>query len=242
MRAMTNLRRRHRPTERDLAAFADGSLSPARRERVARAVAASPELEAALRDQRVAIAAVHGAAMASAPPATRARLERTRPSAPPARRARALALAGVAATATALAMALGASPGGPPTVADTALLSTHAAEAPVPASARGTTLTFPDWSRRLGWHALGARHDTLAGRQVTTVFYHRGRAVVAYSIVAGVPVPLGSPARTSIYRGRTFSSFMAHGRRVVTWLRHGHTCVLSGARTDTDVLRRLATS
>jgi anti-sigma factor RsiW len=242
MRAMTNLRRRDRPTERDLAAFADGSLSPTRRERVERAVAASPELEAALRDQRVAIAAVHHAATASAPTAVRARLERTRPSAPPARRARALALAGVAATAAALAITLGASPGGPPTVADAALLSTRAAVAPVPASARGTTLTFPDWSTRPGWDALGARHDTLAGRQVTTVFYRRGGAVVAYSIVAGVPAPLGSPARTSVYRGRTFSSFMAHGRRVVTWVRDGHTCVLSGARTDTDVLRRLATS
>src|SRR3954468_15332303 len=149
MRAMTNLRRRDRPTERDLAAFADGSLSPARRERVERAVAASPDLEAALRDQRVAIAAMHDAASVSAPTATRARLERTRPSAPPARRARTLALAGIAATAAALALPLGARRRGAPTVADAARLSTRAA-APVPASARGTTLTFPDWSTRPG--------------------------------------------------------------------------------------------
>jgi hypothetical protein len=146
------------------------------------------------------------------------------------------------ATGAVLAVTLGAGPGGAPTVADAALLSTRAAVAPVPASARGTTLTFPDWSTRLGWHALGARHDTLAGRQVTTVFYRRGRAVVAYSIVAGAPAPLGSPARASTSRGRTFSSFTANGRRVVTWVRRGHTCVLSGARTDTAVLRRLATS
>src|SRR3954453_24175336 len=103
MRAMTNLRRRDLPTERDLAVFADGSLSPPRREGVERAVAALPDLEAALRDQRGAIAAMHVAASVSAPTATRARLERTRPSAPPARRASTLALAGILATSAGLA-------------------------------------------------------------------------------------------------------------------------------------------
>jgi anti-sigma factor RsiW len=238
---MTSRRRRDRPSERDLAALADGSLSPARREGVERAVAASPELEAAVHDQRLALAAVRDAATPSAPAALRARLERTRPSARPARRARALAIAGGAATAAALVITLGGSPGGPPTVTGAALLSTRAAVAPVPARARGTTLAFPDWSGRSGWKAIGARHDTLAGRQVTTAFYRRGRAVVAYSIVAGAPAALGSPARASTYRGRAFSSFTAQGRRVVTWVRGGHTCVISGARTDTAVLRRLAT-
>jgi anti-sigma factor RsiW len=65
-----------RPSERDLAALADGSLAPgARRARVERAVAASPELQALVRDQRRAIESVRSAAAATrASEALRARV------------------------------------------------------------------------------------------------------------------------------------------------------------------------
>jgi anti-sigma factor RsiW len=68
-----NRRRRpcERPAERDIASLADGRLAPERRERVERAVAASAELQAALRDQRLAIAAVRATAEEPTPVALR---------------------------------------------------------------------------------------------------------------------------------------------------------------------------
>src|SRR5437763_46638 len=99
--------RRDGPTERDLAALADGSLSPARRTRVERTVAASPELQADLREQRLAISAVHAAATERAPAALRARVAYARPSRRPARRIGALAVAGAAGIAATIVLALG---------------------------------------------------------------------------------------------------------------------------------------
>ena len=50
--------RETKPTERELAALADGSLAPERRAEVERLVAASPELQAVLAEQRRAVQAI----------------------------------------------------------------------------------------------------------------------------------------------------------------------------------------
>ena len=53
--------------------------------------------------------------------------------------------------------------------------------------------------------------------------------------------PLGfSPAGRSIVQGTELRSLTAGGRRAVTWLRGGHTCVLSGTGTTHAALLRLA--
>src|SRR3954452_20172127 len=89
---MINRRNSERPSERDLAALADGSLPPARRARVERAVAASPELQAELRDQCYALDAVRAAGAERAPAALRARVATVRPAPRPGRRIGALAV------------------------------------------------------------------------------------------------------------------------------------------------------
>ena len=243
------LRRRDRPSEPDLAALADGSLGPARRARVERAVAASPELQAELHDQRVAVAAVRDLASERAPAALRARVALARPARRPARRIGALAVAGTAAVAAAAVLTLGGGPATTPTAADAAVLGTRPPGAPAPQAVddrpvlrgpRGAGLPFPYWQDHFGWKAIGQRHDRLDGRPATTVFYrHRGQ-IIAYTIVGGAPLPAGTPARTTAREGTVLRGFAAHGRHVVTWLRRGHTCVLSGTGTANAALLRLA--
>src|SRR3954454_5670218 len=247
---MTSRRHLDRPTERDLAALADASLAPERRAGVERAVAASPELQAELRDQRYALDAVRAASAERAPAALRARVAVARPARRrPARRIGALAAAGIAAIAAVIAVTLGGGGAESPSVADAAVLSTRPAAAAVPEPARGTAtlsrpreagVLFPSWAGHFGWRAIGSRQDRLVGRSATTVFYRRHGQVIAYTIVGGGPLPLGSPARATARDGIALRSLTTHGRSAVTWLRGGHTCVLSGTGTTHSALLRLA--
>src|SRR5204862_4213150 len=118
---MTIHRRPYRPTERDLAALADGSLAPARRERVERAVAESPDLQTRLREQRYALDAVRATHEVRAPTALGMRVAHARPSRTRVPRMPALA-AGATAAAAAVAVLLATSGGDQPTVADAAAL------------------------------------------------------------------------------------------------------------------------
>jgi hypothetical protein len=241
--------RDRRPTERELAALADGSLDPARRERVERAVAASPELQADLRDQRFALGAVRAAAGERAPAHLRARVALTRPARRRARPLRAVAAAGAAAAAAAVAISVGGGAAGAPTVADAAALASRPPAAAVPEPARGAaTLTtpraaglrFPYWQGHFGWRTAGSRRDRVGDRPATTVFYRRGDQTIAYTIVAGGPLRAGAPARATVRDGTALRTLTSHGRLAVTWLRRGHTCVLSGTHTTRDALLRLA--
>jgi hypothetical protein len=243
--------RRHRDetTERDLAALADGSLSPARRARVERAVAHSPQLQAELRDQREALDAVRTAAAERAPATLRARVALARPPHRPARRVGALAVAGAAAMAATIVLAVGGGPTETPSVADAAVLGERPPAAPVPDVASdavaltrplGAGLPFPEWEGNFGWKAIGMRSDRLDGRPATTVFYRRRSQVVAYTIVGGGPLPVGARATRSTREGTALRSLVVHGRRTVTWLRRGHTCVLSGTTATGATLLRLA--
>ena len=164
------LRRRDRPSERDLAALADGSLAPEQRARVERAVAGSPELQAELRDQRYALDAVRAASAERAPAALRARVAQSRPARRPVRRIGAVAVAGTAAIAAAIALTLGGGPAEAPSVADAAVLATRPPLASVPEAAhaaatlpspRAAGLRFPYWRDHFGWKAIGSRHDRL---------------------------------------------------------------------------------
>ncbi|MEY2535821.1 MAG: hypothetical protein QOF29_3731, partial [bacterium] len=215
------IRSRHhgQPTDRDLAALADGSLAPERRARVERAVAASPELQAGLRDQRSALAAVRAASAEDAPAALRARVALARPTRRPARRFGALAVAATAAVAATVVLTFGGGPTETPSVADAAVLATRPPVAAVLRAAydaatlpgpRGAGLRFPDWQGPFGWKAVGVRHDRLGGRPATTVFYLRDGATVAYTIVGGRPLPAASPTQLSVRDGTALRSLMLH--------------------------------
>lgn len=238
-------------SERDLTSLADGSLPASRRPRVERAVGASPELQADLRAQRRALAALADAQQETAPSALRARLELARDPQPRRRRPRRswVAIPAAAATAAVILLAVGGGPTGAPTVAAAATLAGRAPIHPAGAeydhsqTLRWPTagpLTFPDWARRFGYVAVGMRSDGLDGRAATTVFYQRGEDRIAYTIVSGRALSAGVATRASNLTGTRLWSFSANGRGVVTWLRNGHTCVLSGGPSDTRELEQLA--
>lgn len=249
MRAVTTLRRPNRATDRDIAALADGSLPARRRAAVERAVEGSPGLQAQLRDQRAALVAVRSLEGDRAPSALRARIARTNPARRPARWAVPLAASAVVGVAATVVVALGGGRAEPVGVADAVALGGRPADAPVQAPApaagtlgrpRGAALSFPNWRDRFGWGATGTREDSVDGRRATTVFYRRGDQVVAYTIVAGRPLSAAPNGRLSVRGGITFRSLVVDGRRAVSWLRGGHTCVVSSMTTDDAALLRLA--
>jgi hypothetical protein len=104
---------------------------------------------------------------------------------------------------------------------------------------RGAGLSFPYWEDRFGWRAIGVRRDHVDGRTLTTVLYMRGRSGVAYTIVSGPALPDLAGARAIVRAGTRLHSFTLGDRRVVTWLRRGHTCVLSGANIPAAELAAL---
>jgi hypothetical protein len=238
----------HRPSEGELAAFADGSLAGRRRARVAALVADSPPLQALVREQREALAAIDRAAV-MAPSGLRARVARASPVAAPRERRRfvpALASAGVIAAVVAIVLAtIGSSA---PTVAQAASLALRPPTAAAPAGNRGALLPrlraaglpFPYWEDRFGWRATGVRGDRLSGRAARTVFYRRAGRVVGYTIVSGSALATPAGSRVLVRDGTRIELFRASGRTAVTWLRRGHTCVLSGAGVPAGVLIRLA--
>jgi hypothetical protein len=247
--------RQNRPTERELAALADGSLPVQRRARVEQAVASSPQLQADLAAERRALRAIRGAADERAPSALRARLELARDPNPRWRLPRfvtataATAAVAVAAFAAALVLTIGGGATGTPTVAAAATLGTRqpvsgATESPndhgVLPGVSAAGISFPDWGSSFGFEAVGSRRDHLGDRLATTVYYARGDQQIAYTIMSGPPVPAGAATRQSVWQGTRLGSFLTQGRVVVTWLRNGHTCVLSGPDTPMAVLARLA--
>lgn len=242
--------RRDEPREEDLAALADGSLPETRREAVEALVEESPELAARLAEQRRAVALVRGAARdVEAPAGLRARIEAQRR--PRARRRPLLLGAGVAtAAALALAIALVLPSGvGGPSLAQAATLATRpptaAAPRPLPSNPKlldraEEGVPFPAWLGKFGWRSAGVRVDKLEGREATTVFYEKKGKRIGYTILGGGHIPVPEGADEARRQGVELHALTLDGREVVTWLRRGHTCVLSGAGVDRDVLLKLA--
>jgi hypothetical protein len=243
--------RQFRATERDLAGLADGSLDAGRRELVERIAAASAELQLRLREQRRAVLAVRAIAADRAPFAVR--MSSRTLAARRHRRSRArtlgIALAGVLAAIGCVLTIVGQRVEGPTSV-EAVALAVRPATAPVSEPrddaatlprVRAAGLPFPYWEDQFGWVATGVRTDRVDGRRLTTVFYRRAGREIAYTIASGAP--LGAGARATVASTPShilLHSFDAGGRRVVTWLRRGHTCVLSGAGVSVDALLRLA--
>jgi anti-sigma factor RsiW len=232
----------------ELTALADGTLRGRRRARLLAEVARSPELAERLEKQRRAVAALR-TVEAGAPAWLRARVE------PERRRRRtsfsrplAGGLAAGAAFALILALVLPGGAGGP-SVVEAAELGAQLSEAPAPGldpaqpkllDARAAGLAFPNWADEFGWRATGRRVDELDGRRAVTVFYEKGGRRIGYTILAGEPIEPPEAALRTVRDGTTLHGLSADGRVVVTWLRGGSTCVLSGAGVDAATLLELA--
>jgi hypothetical protein len=222
---------------RHLTRLADGTLDSSRREPLKRLLADSPVLQADLREQHRAVAAVRTASQLERAPLA-VRLHH-RALAGRARRRGPTLTAGLVAASAALLWTVVSLGGGQAalTVAQAATIAVRPVTAAVAEPRDGQTalpgvraagLAFPYWGDRFGWQATGMRTDLLGGRRLTTVFYRRGAARIAYTIVGGPALP----AR--------LTSWTDGGRTIVTWMRRGHTCVLSSRDVPAGELQRLA--
>lgn len=163
-----------------------------------------------------------------------------------ARLAAAISLATVMIVA--LAVALGGSGGSTLGVGQAAQLTLRPATAPAPAESGHAQLaasvdgvSFPYWQDHFGWRATGARSDRLDGRAVTTVFYQGadGRRI-GYAIVAGTPPPAPRGEVVASREGVPYRLLSVNGVHVISWLRGGRLCVVSGRGIDSATLVRLA--
>jgi hypothetical protein len=235
---------------RDIAALADGTgEAPGLRERIA----ADPELQALLDEQRRAVALTR-AARPPAPPQLRAAL--AGPPPPPAAAARrprrpvaglAVAAAGVLALAVVALLPGGATP----SVTRVAALALRGPAGPAPAvdarhpdtlGAEIAGVRYPDWQEAFGFRATGARTDRVEGRTTMTVYYASAtEPTVGYTIVAGPALPEPSGGLSDHASGGTrYLGLTSGGRTIVTWRRAGHTCVISATGVPVGALLRLA--
>jgi hypothetical protein len=237
--------------EEELAAYADGALGPARRAVVEQALAASPELRAALDDQRRAITAVRAANLEThAPMALRERLSAPARPAPARRQWRLGWVAGIASALAAVALlavfVLPSGAGGP-SVAEAAAAAARPATQPAPGPGGDKLLdisvdgvAFPDYAEKFGWKATGSRVDEVDGRSVTTVTYVKGAQTVQYAIVAGDALDAPKEGQVTNVEGTPVRLLDADGRRIATWQRKGRTCVLVSTSSNDATLRELA--
>jgi hypothetical protein len=245
-----------RDIEHELAALADGSLAPERRESALARVDGSHELRKALAEQRRAVeltTAVETQAPASLHRRVEAMLapaERRRTHAPRNRRIGfAAAIAAVLAVSVVVIGTLSGGGSSGLNVQQAAALTLSPATGPAPAdderhrsqlSVAVGGVSFPYWKERFGWRSSGMRSDHVDGRSVTTVFYTNpqgGR--IGYAIASGrAPVTHGG---TVVHRWGVSYRLLTHdGAPAVTWQRGGHLCVMSGRGVSAHTLVSLA--
>jgi hypothetical protein len=158
----------------------------------------------------------------------------------------------VAAAAVAGALVAGLTGGGSSglTVREASALTLREATAAAPPHSKGDRPTlavtvngvpFPYWEDRFGWRAMGMRNDRVAGREVTTVFYGNRRGqTIGYSIASGSKPPRIGEGMPVWRGGVRYWLLSVNDMPVVTWLRDGHLCVVSGRGVSGATLLRLA--
>jgi hypothetical protein len=204
----------------------------------------SPEELALAHDGERIVARAVASVEARAPHSLREEIERRRAAARPVRRRRLFVRGGglagaVAAAVVAVVLATGGDVLGDPSVEQVAAVARAAPTLPAPASDRAASspgdpvlalavdgVAFPDWEEGFAWTAVGARREERAGREVTTVSYRNADGLLAgYAIVAGDPLA-APPGRRVVLGGTTFTVAASGGRRTVSWVEGGRTCVL----------------
>jgi hypothetical protein len=124
---------------------------------------------------------------------------------------------------------------------DAALLSERPAE-------RGATVrsfvgvAYPHWSHRFGWDRDGQRNDELGGRKTTTAFYRHTHHRIGYTVISGPAIEPPEDADVVTVNGVELHRFRLGEQDVVTFVRNGHTCVLSGKVHRASTLEKLASS
>ena len=239
-------------TKSELTQLADGTLSGAKRAALEARIASSPELAAAFERQRTGVAALRSLDL-TAPAGLRARIEaeRKRPSARLRRRRLSIAGGLAAATAAVLLAAvlvLPSNSGGPSVVEAAQLSDLPATQASVPVdpanpkllAASGDGVPFPNLEKMFGWRQAGARGDELDDRGTNTVFYERAGKRIGYTIVSGKAIAWPKDARKTTVNGVLLRSTAEGPRQIVTWLRNGRTCVMSGKGVSDAELSELA--
>jgi hypothetical protein len=101
-------------------------------------------------------------------------------------------------------------------------------------------VVFPDWSKKFGWRAEGARTDRLDGRRAETVFYtHHGHRI-GYTVVSGEPLEPPDRAETVHRNGLEIHRYRDGDRTVVIFERGGFTCIIAGHVVSPDTPLKLA--
>jgi hypothetical protein len=230
---MTELSHRDRAA---LVGLADGTLPERAHRRAEARVRAVPDADRLIaRQRRVARALGTGLEVPVAAPARRSAAPR-------------LVLAGALA-AVLVAIAVLAPRGERSTVEQAADLAKVPATQAAPEAA-GPALRadvegvrFPSWGEEFGWHATGMRRETLDGRRAETVYYEHEGHRIAYTIIAGRPLPRPEHARVIRRDGLEISVYHdpSHGGHdVAVFRRGGRTCVLAGHVLELETLIKLA--
>jgi hypothetical protein len=249
--------------EAELTRLADGSLPDSERERVRDRVAASPQLGERLEQQSRAVSLMRATDDVGAPASLRTSIEEMTAGASRSGAGRARGRRGQAvgrrrlrlfvpvATAAVLVVVavITLRSSASPTVAQTGHLALAAATIPAPGTdptahdrleLREAGIPFPSYLRSSHWVASGARHDTLDGRNVTTVFYRGGAgARVGYAIVSGTALSYPS-GRSQTDGGVRYVFSNVGSAKLVTWRQRGHTCVIAGHAVSDGTLLALA--
>ncbi len=156
----------------------------------------------------------------------------------------------LAVVAVAIAVSLGGSSSAMPDLRQAAAPTLRVATLPAPVqnSTHRAQLVvavggvpFPYWEDRFGWHSTGARIDHIDGRSIVTVFYgDTAGQRIGYAILSGTPAPRIGGGTTVWRDGVAYRVLSNNGATVVTWLRDGHLCVVSGRGVPSTTLLRLA--
>jgi hypothetical protein len=161
----------------------------------------------------------------------------------------AIAVAAGAALALVLALSPTGSPGAltlrqtsPLTLrAATMAAPAHSATHPAELAASVEGVSFPYWEDHFGWRASGVRVDRVDGRAVTTVFYtNASDQRIGYAIVSGTPAPPASGGIVQSRDGTAYRYIKENGAWLVTWLRNGRRCIVSGRGIKWTTLLKLA--
>lgn len=161
------------------------------------------------------------------------------------------AASGVAAMITVLVVIVVSGGARAPGVPAVALVSLRGHESPAPAqradsprllAAEIDGVRFPYWGDAMRWEASGMRDDTIGGRRTLTVFYTGASGKeIGYSIVSGKALEIPDGRRVTM-GGVTLTVLQDGERKIVTWRRAGHTCVISAPKSvPTRKLLELAT-
>jgi hypothetical protein len=156
---------------------------------------------------------------------------------------------GVVAAAIVLALTVFAGLGNAPTVAEAARPSVQPATAPAPVQDAGRPtllrasfagVTYPDWKKQFGWRVTGSRTDSIDGRATRTVFYQHTHHRIGYTVVSGEPLARPAGGERLVVNGVEMYRYRDGKTTVVSFQRHGRTCVLAGYVHFASTLPKLA--